>query len=259
MDFSCFRYESAKFLPCLLLAFAIGCGGQDQAPQESPTDEPSAAAESSSTEIQLPEQPSAEAEAAEEKSEMQPSAFELPPEDAQPDTSDPKPEGNFELPDLQDGTQSSPAQSAAEIQYASWEAIEDRVTSTGKITVVDVWSTSCPPCIKEFPGLVRLNQELGSKVTCVGVDVDFDGRQKKPPESYAETVTAFLNAVGADFDNFICSTPNEDVYSELGIASIPAVLVFDAEGKLVKQFVDAGETIGFTYDQDIIPLVKSIL
>ena len=41
--------------------------------------------------------------------------------------------------------------------------------------------------------------------------------------------------------------------------SIPAVLVFDAEGKLVKQFIDAGETIGFTYDKDVIPMVNSIL
>ena len=55
----------------------------------------------------------------------------------------------------------------------------------------------CEPCIKEFPGLVKLDKTMREKVTCIGVAVDFDGRKKYPPESYQPTVQAFLTAVGA--------------------------------------------------------------
>jgi hypothetical protein len=68
----------------------------------------------------------------------------------------------------------------------------------------------------------------------------------------------FLSSVGADFDNYLCNTPSDDVFAEVGLPSIPAVLVYDANGNLVKQFVDAGETIGFSYDTDVIPFVKKL-
>jgi hypothetical protein len=89
--------------------------------------------------------------------------------------------------------------------------------------------------------------------------VDFDGRKTRPPESYEPKVTEFLSKVEADFDNFIVQTPSDEVFEAIGIGSIPAVLVFDADGKLAKLFSDVGETAGFTYDADIVPLVEKLL
>src|SRR5436190_23203909 len=34
----------------------------------------------------------------------------------------------------------------------------------GKVVVVDVWSTTCIPCIKEFPELVEIHEKYGDKV-----------------------------------------------------------------------------------------------
>ena len=48
------------------------------------------------------------------------------------------------------------------------------------------------------------------------------------------------------------------MYAATKLASIPAVLVYDAEGKVVKVFVDAGETVGFSYEKDVIPLVTRL-
>ena len=76
------------------------------------------------------------------------------------------------------------ANQSAPVQYGTWQEIEKFVTSTGKITVVDLWSLSCEPCLKEFPGLVRLHQEHGETITCVGVDLDYVGRKTRPPEYY---------------------------------------------------------------------------
>jgi thiol-disulfide isomerase/thioredoxin len=181
------------------------------------------------------------------------------PADAAPADGSPAKPGGFEMPEQADVP---PADSAAtgtpDIRYASWEEIEQHVTSTGKITVVDLWSLSCEPCLKEFPGLVRLHNSYGSRVQCVAVDMDFDGRKSRPPEYYQPRVADFLASVGADFTTYISSTPSEDIYAATDLDSIPAVLIYDQAGKIVQVFADAGDTVGFTYEKDIIPLVAKL-
>ncbi len=175
----------------------------------------------------------------------------------------PSPTGGLELPKdvpLPTDSSSTPpvTTSQSPILFADWNTIEQMVTSSNQITIVDLWSLSCPPCMKEFPGLVRLHEQYGSKVKCIGVDVDFDGRKTRPPQSYQSRVDEFLSSVDAKFPNYISSTPSDDVFKLVDIPSIPAVLVYDAEGNLVKKFADAGDTIGFTYEKDVIPLVEKL-
>jgi thiol-disulfide isomerase/thioredoxin len=181
---------------------------------------------------------------------------------SKPGDSTGKPSSGLQMPDVDPDAASvdeGGEASDTSLRYASWQAIEKQAKSTGKVTVVDLWSTACQPCLEEFPNLVRLHETKGDRVACIGVNVNFDGRKTKPPESYAERITGFLSAVGAGFDNYVCNTPSEDVFAAIDVPSIPVVMVFDAEGKLVKQFVDAGDTVGFKYDKDIIPLVESLL
>ncbi|MGB7347774.1 MAG: TlpA disulfide reductase family protein [Pirellulaceae bacterium] len=164
--------------------------------------------------------------------------------------------------DAHSSTESSDTSSAefvATFKMASWEDAYKTASTSGKVTVVDVWSTVCVPCLKELPGLVELHKELGDQVLCMTVDVDFDGRKSKPPLTYEKDVVAVLSSVGADFPNFICTTASDDVYAAAEIDSIPAVFVFDADGKLVKKYVDAGEGVGFGYHKDVIPLVKTLI
>lgn len=179
-------------------------------------------------------------------------------------------DGGIEMPELNAPANKVPANADpadssgpvgatdVDLKFASWKEIESHAKTTGKITVVDLWSTVCEPCVKEFPGLVRLSKTMTDQVTCIGVSVDYDGRKTRPPESYADRVGAFLGAVGAEFDNFVCNTPSDDVYSTVGLPSIPAVLIYNEKGELVKQFVDSGDTIGFSYEKDIIPFVESL-
>lgn len=46
---------------------------------------------------------------------------------------------------------------------------------TGKIVLLNLWATWCPPCIKELPALDRMQQRLGSDdFTIVAVSLDDD-------------------------------------------------------------------------------------
>lgn len=146
-----------------------------------------------------------------------------------------------------------------DIRFATWDQLQQFATSTGKITVVDLWSLSCTPCLKKFPKLVELQAHYPDQVLAIGVNADFDGRKKHPPTSYRDDVEHFLGNVKATFPNFILQTPNEDLYRRSGVGSLPAVLVFDRNGKLVRTFCDVGQTAGFTYPDDVTPLIEQLL
>lgn len=272
-------------LSCALgsILFAAGCGGGDsQAPSEvSPPGE-------SPNQMTLPPVPPGgstnPAESSPEAAGTAPGTITLP-ENFDPNNVPPletngtagSKEGGLKLPPLGDQSAAPlPADSVrpasayqftsvllqadeVSLKAATWEEIKSQATKTGKVTVVDVWSLACEPCLKEFPGLVAIDRDMGDSVACFAVDSDYDGRKTKPAESYRPRVEAFLKSVNAKFPNFLCTTPNEELFTELEIESIPAVLIFDAKGKLVRKFVDAGDDAGFTYHDNIVPFIKELL
>ncbi|MCP4885594.1 MAG: TlpA family protein disulfide reductase [Planctomycetaceae bacterium] len=169
--------------------------------------------------------------------------------------------GGIEMPANVEIPESSSSESPVNpaVRYATWEAIQQEVTSNGKVTVVDLWSLTCEPCLKEFPGLVQLHKTYGAKVRCVAVDLDYDGRKSRPPNFYEERVIAFLESVQASgFPIFISETPSDDVFAATKLISIPAVLIYDESGTLVKSFVDAGPDAGFSYQEDVVPYVEQL-
>jgi thiol-disulfide isomerase/thioredoxin len=228
-----------------LLANLAGCGGSESTDSSVVTPPTSTVLESAAPAAGGP-----------------PGGIEMPSGEIPSPTADDSPEaqgGGIELPAGVELPTDSGALSQPEIKYGTWEEIQSVAKSSGRITVVDLWSLACEPCLKEFPGLVRLHQSLGSSVQCIAVDIDFDGRKTRPPEHYEERVISFLSSVGAaGFPTFISQTPSDDIYAAAKLASIPAVLIYSAEGEIVKVFVDAGETVGFTYEKDVIPLVTEL-
>ncbi|MDA1051100.1 MAG: TlpA disulfide reductase family protein [Planctomycetota bacterium] len=145
----------------------------------------------------------------------------------------------------------------------SWEQIQQWVASQhGKVVVVDVWSTSCVPCVKEFPHFVALHEELAGEIACASVNIDYYGGENEKPEDLKPRILEFLTSRGASMQNFISSDPDEDVYKQIATAAIPAVLVYDRGGKLHTTFNNDELKYGpegFNYADDITPLVRQLL
>lgn len=140
---------------------------------------------------------------------------------------------------------------------ATWQDISQTFDDSPLI-VVDFWSLSCAPCLHEFPELVALKRTHGDAIRCVSVNVDYDGRRRRPPETYLDRATDFVASVdGAILENYLCQTPSDDVLAAIEAASIPTVLIYQ-DGQLVKKFVDAGQTAGFTYQDNVNPAVSSL-
>jgi len=189
-----------------------------------------------------------------------PGSLELPPGDIPPPaaTESRPADSGIKMP-TDDPVDQSSSSTRYEIRYADWQQIQANAKTTGKVTVVDLWSLSCAPCLKEFPHLVELHQELGGQVACISVNMDYDGRKSRPPQHYAQRVEGFLESVGAGgFPTYISQPPSDDIFTGLDLASLPAVLVYDAEGTLAEMFVDAGEGTGVSYQADIKPLVAKL-
>jgi thiol-disulfide isomerase/thioredoxin len=161
---------------------------------------------------------------------------------------------------------STAAPAAAElpsVEILSWDQTQKRREEfRGKVVVLDVWSTYCDPCVREFPNLVALQKRFGDKLRCISFDTDYSGAVREPPESFRKLVLEFLSKHGAGrLLNVISSDPSEDFYNKIHLGGPPAVFVYDQTGKLVRRFDNSQvpETPELTYEHDIVPLVEKVL
>ena len=174
--------------------------------------------------------------------------------------------GSFRSADFLQAEEKAVAAEEAKIALTAgtWDNVLEQVKANkGRIVVVDIWSTSCLPCMTEFPNLVELQKTHGDKVACISFNVDYVGIKSKPAEFYRARVEAFLTKQKATFSNVLCNVESDKVFEKLELSSIPAVYVFDAEGKEVRRFDDSlledGEEEAFTYKADINPFIKDLV
>jgi thiol-disulfide isomerase/thioredoxin len=118
------------------------------------------------------------------------------------------------------------------LQILDYGGIQKLVAShRGQVVVLDCWSTSCPPCIEEFPKLVALHNKYDpSQLACISLSFDFEGLGK--PEDVQAEVLKFLQKQEAAFANILCSESSDLLLKKMKLASIPAVFVYDREGNV---------------------------
>ncbi len=146
----------------------------------------------------------------------------------------------------------APSKPAIALQLFDFDGIQKLIAShRGKVVVMDAWSTACPPCIRDFPKLVALAKKYGpDKLACISLSFDFDGIGK--PEDVRPQVRAFLERQQATFDNVLSTDESDVLYRKFALVGVPAVFVYDRDGKLVKRFDNedaATEAEAFTYEQ----------
>ena len=155
-----------------------------------------------------------------------------------------------------------PAPPEVRLEFVDHAELLARVEShRGKVVVLDCWSTSCPPCVKEFPGLVALARKYREQVACLSLAFDYDGIGT--PEDVLPPVQAFLERVGAgDVTNMLNREDADSLYKKFDLASIPAVFVYKPDGSLARRFDDeeAARRLGrpFTY-ADVEAEIRSLL
>ena len=149
------------------------------------------------------------------------------------------------------------------VEIKSWdETLELVAKHKGKVVVLDLWSTSCKPCLDEFPNLVKLQKQFGrDKLVCMSASCDFAGIKGMPPESYKDQVLEFLTKQEAKFPNVLLSDESDALFEKLDLASNPAVYVFGRDSQIAKRFDNDNAKKGedFTYEKDIVPFVEKLI
>ncbi len=93
----------------------------------------------------------------------------------------------------------------------------------GKVTVLNLWATWCPPCREEMPSLQRLADELDSKkYQVVGIAMDHDDHLVR--EFLGERDVVFLNLLDAT---------NDVINDTLLVQALPSTLILNEQGVVV--------------------------
>jgi len=102
----------------------------------------------------------------------------------------------------------------------------------GKVIMVNMWATWCPPCVRELPAIERLSTKFDSKdFEILPISIDVEGKDKVKP---------FLKALGMETFNSYYDEKQE-LSRVFPLDTIPATFILNKEGELlafVRSFVD---------------------
>jgi thiol-disulfide isomerase/thioredoxin len=103
----------------------------------------------------------------------------------------------------------------------------DAASTKGKVVVVEMWATWCPPCRSTMGWLNGLKQKYGDRVDVIAIAVD-----SAEPE-----VRKFAADLGASY-HIVQGTPA--IISRFGdVAAVPKLFVFDRTGRRLRTFYGA--------------------
>ena len=112
----------------------------------------------------------------------------------------------------------------------------------GKVILLNVWATWCPPCRVEMPSMERLHQKLaGTDFRIVAVSVDGDLFHPEDSQDPAG-IMAFAKGMGLTFD--ILHDPTGAIRRGYQTTGVPESFVIDREGAIVKKVIGAAEWDG---------------
>ncbi len=98
----------------------------------------------------------------------------------------------------------------------------------GKVIILNVWATWCPPCRKEMPDLIRLSRLLpANKFTVIGLSVD----------NNADDVRAFIKEYHIPFPIFWDKGGKQVAGPILGTFKYPETYIINRRGVYVEKVV----------------------
>ncbi len=102
----------------------------------------------------------------------------------------------------------------------------------GKVVMINMWATWCPPCVRELPALERFKTKFDQdKFVMLPISIDQDGKQKVQP---------FLKSL--DMGSFETYYDQKQALGAIfPLDTIPATFILNKQGELiafVRTFVD---------------------
>jgi len=115
----------------------------------------------------------------------------------------------------------------------------------GKVMVVNFWATWCPPCLKEIPEFVGLQQRYGSKgVQFIGIAID--DKMK---------VAAFVAQHGVNYPILMAEEQGITLARDAGnrLGGLPFTVIIDRQGRTARV------ELGILVEQKLVAILESLL
>jgi len=95
----------------------------------------------------------------------------------------------------------------------------------GKILIINFWATWCPPCLKEIPEFIRLQDELrGKGIQFIGIAIEDQA-----------SIVSFLQKTPINYPVLIGGDAAISLSQQLGnlVNAVPFTLIVDSQGMIV--------------------------
>jgi thiol-disulfide isomerase/thioredoxin len=115
----------------------------------------------------------------------------------------------------------------------------------GKVLVVNFWATWCPPCLKEIPEFIRLQERYGSKgVQFVGLAIDDKVK-----------VLGFVGQMGINYPVLMAEMEGLALARTAGnrLGGLPFTVIIDRQGKAARV------ELGVLDEKKLVPVLDTLL
>lgn len=125
-----------------------------------------------------------------------------------------------------------------EIKTLTGDALTQEIFKDADLTMLNVWGTFCPPCLREMPALGELSRELKPQgVQIIGLVCDWTDRAGNQVDSQITKAKELVIKTGADYTHALLSSA---IQKYLGnIFAVPQTYFVDAKGEIIASLTGA--------------------
>ena len=135
------------------------------------------------------------------------------------------------------------------LERLNWSQFQKRLGENKnnkiKYTLVDAWATTCGPCKENFPHVLEMHKKFASK----GLQVVSLSLDDPEDDNAVKEAKKFLESKKSNIINILLDEGSGGGFEKLNINAIPAVFVYNSDGKEVKRFTMDDTKNQFTYDE----------
>lgn len=136
------------------------------------------------------------------------------------------------------------------VPITAHELLKRITAEKGKVVIVNVFASWCPPCREEIPGLIAIrNQFSDQELVLIGVSIDKagtgEGKDKTP-----KALKKFMGEMSFNFPVYLAAPGFE---ATVGVTAVPQLLMYDRSGALV------GNHKGLVNQDDLAEAIRTLL
>lgn len=96
-----------------------------------------------------------------------------------------------------------------------------KAVGDGRPVLLNFWSSTCAPCLKEMPALESVHNDVGDQVLFLGINA----------QDSLESAEKMIDRTGVTFDS--ARDPRGEISTQFAAHALPRTVLIDAKGKVV--------------------------